>query len=183
VLHNVRYGRLDASDAEVEAVAQKAQVHDAVMRLPQKYATTVGERGLMISGGEKQRLALARVLLKNPEIVCFDEATSALDARTERDVMRSIGEVLKEGKRTSLFVAHRLRTVVDAGTCSSLFWVENQAEGETDIIIVLQDGQVVEQGTHDELLRKDGLYRVMWTQQNVEEMAVPVSDVHPEVGA
>jgi ATP-binding cassette subfamily B (MDR/TAP) protein 7 len=119
VRHNVRYGRLDASDAEVEEAARRAQVHDAVSRLPQGYSTTVGERGLMISGGEKQRLAVARVLLKDPPIVFFDEATSALDAKTEADLMRNIRENLLDRKRTSIFIAHRLRTVVDAGEWTS----------------------------------------------------------------
>lgn len=119
VRHNVRYGRMDASDAEVEEAARRAQVHDAVSRLPQGYSTTVGERGLMISGGEKQRLAVARVLLKDPPIVFFDEATSALDAKTEADLMRNIRENLLDKKRTSIFIAHRLRTVVDAGRRTS----------------------------------------------------------------
>jgi ATP-binding cassette subfamily B (MDR/TAP) protein 7 len=115
VRHNIRYGRLDATDAEVEAAAASAQVHDAIMRLPKGYATTVGERGLLLSGGEKQRLAVARVVLRDARIVLFDEATSALDGRTEAELMSSIRRMLKDGQRTSVFVAHRLRTVVDAG--------------------------------------------------------------------
>jgi ATP-binding cassette subfamily B (MDR/TAP) protein 7 len=116
VRHNIRYGRLDASDAEVEEAARKAQVHAAVLRLPRGYATTVGERGALLSGGEKQRLAVARVLLRDARVVLFDEATSALDGATEAELMGSIRAMLREGKRTSVFVAHRLRTVVDAGT-------------------------------------------------------------------
>ncbi|OBZ66221.1 Iron-sulfur clusters transporter ATM1, mitochondrial [Grifola frondosa] len=148
VLQNIRYGRLDASDQEVEEVARKAHVHDAIMRLPDKYKTKVGERGLMISGGEKQRLAVARVLLKDPPILFFDEATSALDAHTETELMRNVNSLLLDKARTSIFIAHRLRTVVEA-----------------DLIIVLKDGEVVEQGTHDELMRAGGLYYSMWLQQ------------------
>ncbi|KAJ7679190.1 iron-sulfur clusters transporter ATM1 [Mycena polygramma] len=148
ILHNVRYGSLEASDEEVHAAAKKANVHDTVLRLPEGYATKVGERGLMISGGEKQRLAVARVLLKDPPILFFDEATSALDAHTESELMRNINNILKDQSRTSIFIAHRLRTVVEA-----------------DLIIVLKEGQVAEQGTHEELLRKGGLYYSMWQEQ------------------
>ena len=133
VMHNVKYGRLDATDAEVVSVTKRARVHDAIMRLPDGYATTVGERGLMISGGEKQRLAVARVLLKDPPILFFDEAvrptpsvavqlyfiipqTSALDAHTEFELMNNINSQLKGQARTSIFIAHRLKTVVEAGT-------------------------------------------------------------------
>ncbi|KAJ7649618.1 P-loop containing nucleoside triphosphate hydrolase protein [Roridomyces roridus] len=152
VMHNVRYGRLDASDEEVLEAARKANVHDAVMRLPEGYATQVGERGLMISGGEKQRLAVARVLLKDPPILFFDEATSALDAHTESELMKNINNILTEQSRTSIFIAHRLRTVVEA-----------------DLIIVLKEGEVAEQGTHEELLRKGGLYSAMWQEQALAE--------------
>ncbi|KAI0671372.1 P-loop containing nucleoside triphosphate hydrolase protein [Trametes maxima] len=155
VLQNIRYGRLNASDEEVIEAASKAHVHQAIMRLPEKYHTKVGERGLMLSGGEKQRLAVARVLLKDPPILFFDEATSALDAHTETELMRNINSLLHEKARTSIFIAHRLRTVV-----------------ESDLIIVLKDGQVVEQGTHEELMRAGGLYYSMWQQQ--------VSDISAE---
>ncbi|KAI0258101.1 iron-sulfur clusters transporter ATM1 [Gloeopeniophorella convolvens] len=148
IMHNVRYGRLDASDEEVVAAMQKAHVHDAVMRLPDGYATTVGERGLMVSGGEKQRLAVARALLKDPPILFFDEATSALDAQTEAELMRNINATLLDRARTSIFIAHRLRTVVEA-----------------DLIIVMKEGAVVEQGTHEELMRAGGLYFAMWQEQ------------------
>ncbi|KAI0635569.1 P-loop containing nucleoside triphosphate hydrolase protein [Trametes polyzona] len=148
VLQNIRYGRLDASDDEVIEAARKAHVHEAIMRLPDKYKTKVGERGLMLSGGEKQRLAVARVLLKDPPILFFDEATSALDAHTETELMRNVNNLLHEKARTSIFIAHRLRTVV-----------------ESDLIIVLKDGQVAEQGTHEELMRRGGLYYSMWQQQ------------------
>ncbi|KAJ7683693.1 P-loop containing nucleoside triphosphate hydrolase protein [Mycena rosella] len=152
IMHNVRYGRLDATDEEVRAAAVKAHVHDTVTRLPAGYATKVGERGLMISGGEKQRLAVARVLLKDPPILFFDEATSALDAHTETELMRNINNILTEEARTSIFIAHRLRTVVEA-----------------DLIIVLKEGQVAEQGTHEELVRKGGLYYSMWQEQALAE--------------
>ncbi|ETW76251.1 ABC transporter [Heterobasidion irregulare TC 32-1] len=148
IMHNVRYGRLDASDEEVVEAARKAHVHETVMKLPDGYKTTVGERGLMISGGEKQRLAVARVLLKDPPILFFDEATSALDAHTESELMKNINSTLLDRARTSIFIAHRLRTVVEA-----------------DLIIVLKEGEVVEQGTHEELIKEGGLYHGMWQQQ------------------
>lgn len=139
IMHNVRYGRLDATDDEVKTAAMKASVHDTVVSLPEGYKTTVGERGLMISGGEKQRLAIARVLLKDPPILFFDEAvsfpvptctilcpdrhfqTSALDAHTETELMRSINNTLLDKARTSIFIAHRLRTVVEAGESQLCF--------------------------------------------------------------
>ncbi|KDQ53228.1 hypothetical protein JAAARDRAFT_39603 [Jaapia argillacea MUCL 33604] len=151
IMHNVRYGRLDATDEEVMEAAKKANVHRTVASLPEGYATKVGERGLMISGGEKQRLAIARVLLKDPPILFFDEATSALDAHTENELMRNVDSILLDKARTSIFIAHRLRTI-----------------SESDLIIVLKDGQVAEQGTHDELLKLGGLYYRMWGQQASE---------------
>lgn len=148
IMHNVRYGRLDASDEEVVAAMKKAHVHDTVIKLPDGYATNVGERGLMVSGGEKQRLAVARALLKDPPILFFDEATAALDAQTESELMKNVNATLLDSARTSIFIAHRLRTVVEA-----------------DVIIVLKEGTVVEQGTHEELLREGGLYYSMWQEQ------------------
>jgi ABC transporter ATM len=142
IMHNVRYGRLDASDEEVIAATKKAQVHETIVKLPHGYATTVGERGLMVSGGEKQRLAVARALLKDPPIMFFDEAvrnifvwisremadmlcfgiqTSALDAQTEAELMKNINATLLNRARTSIFIAHRLRTVVEAGEVSQHF--------------------------------------------------------------
>ena len=147
--HNIRYGRIDATDEEVKKAAQRARIHDLVESLPQGYATMVGERGMMISGGEKQRLAVARLLLKDPPLLFFDEATSALDTYTEQTVMQNINSILKEKARTSVFVAHRLRTIFDS-----------------DIIFVLKDGVVVEQGTHPELLAiRNGVYANLWAAQ------------------
>jgi len=148
IMHNVRYGRLDASDEEVIEATRKANVDQTIARLPDGYKTMVGERGLMISGGEKQRLAVARVMLKDPPILFFDEATSALDAHTEFELMKNINTALHDKSRTSIFIAHRLRTVVEA-----------------DLIIVLKEGEVVERGTHEELMRLRGLYHSMWQQQ------------------
>ncbi|EIW71461.1 hypothetical protein TREMEDRAFT_37845, partial [Tremella mesenterica DSM 1558] len=149
IMHNVRYGNLEATDEEVVEAAKKAQVDDTIQRLPEKYSTKVGERGLMISGGEKQRLAVARVLLKDPPILFFDEATSALDTYTETELMRNINNTLVDGTKTSVFIAHKLRTISDA-----------------DLIIVLADGQVAEQGSHEELLAKDGgVYQRLWIAQ------------------
>ncbi|SOV01488.1 probable ATP-binding cassette transporter protein, mitochondrial [Ustilago sp. UG-2017a] len=149
IRHNIRYGRLDASDADVEAAARAAKVDQIVQNLPQGYNTKVGERGLMISGGEKQRLAVARLLLKNPSILFFDEATSALDSYTETELMRNINANLLSEKRTAIFVAHRLRTISDS-----------------DLIVVLQSGQVAERGTHAELMDRKGLYWDLWQAQS-----------------
>jgi len=163
IKHNVRYGRLDATDEEVVEAATRASVHDTIKRLPDGYATKVGERGLMISGGEKQRLAVARVMLKDPPILFFDEATSALDSRTEVELMRHINTNLVDNSRTSIFIAHRLRTVMDA-----------------DLIIVLNAGQVAEQGTHESLLQQRGLYHEMWMTQadvgHAEEVEAEVQE-------
>ncbi|KAF9053910.1 P-loop containing nucleoside triphosphate hydrolase protein [Hymenopellis radicata] len=163
IMHNVRYGRLTATDEEVIQATTKANVHKTIMGLPEGYKTKVGERGLMISGGEKQRLAVARVLLKDPPILFFDEATSALDAHTEFELMRNINTSLLDKRRTSIFIAHRLRTVVEA-----------------DLIIVLKDGSVAEQGTHDELLRKGGIYYGMWQQQAAADISGDIEEVEEE---
>ena len=151
--YNIGYGREGASQAEIEAAARAASIHDFIMRLPQGYDTRVGERGLKLSGGEKQRVAIARTLLKDPPVLVLDEATSALDSRTEteiQDVLRNIAR-----KRTTLIVAHRLSTVVDA-----------------DEIIVLDQGRVVERGRHADLVRADGLYAIMWTRQASERESI-----------
>ncbi|QDS71744.1 Iron-sulfur clusters transporter atm1, mitochondrial [Venturia effusa] len=148
--HNIRYGRLDATDEEVRAAAERAKVHDIVNSWPDKYETMVGERGMMISGGEKQRLAVSRLILKDPPIMFFDEATSSLDTQTESALLSNINSILKEKKRTSVFIAHRLRTIYDS-----------------DLIIVLKDGQVAEQGTHEQLVDRGGVYSELWSAQEM----------------
>ncbi|ERF72941.1 Iron-sulfur clusters transporter atm1 [Endocarpon pusillum Z07020] len=146
--HNIRYGRIDATRDEVRKAAQRAKIHDLVERLPAGYNTMVGERGMMISGGEKQRLAVSRLILKDPPLLFFDEATSALDTYTEQMLLQNINSILKEKARTSVFVAHRLRTIFDS-----------------DIIFVLKNGQVAESGTHHELLNRGGMYTDLWAAQ------------------
>ena len=146
VYYNIAYGRTDATPDEVHAAARAAHIHDFVTSLPQGYGTTVGERGLKLSGGEKQRVAIARALLKNPCILVFDEATSALDTRTEKIIQTELSEIARG--RTTLMVAHRLSTIVDA-----------------DRILVLDRGRVVESGTHAELLALGGRYAALWALQ------------------
>jgi ATP-binding cassette subfamily B protein len=146
IRYNIAYGRPGASEAEVEAAARMAHVHTLVLNMPDGYDTVVGERGLKLSGGEKQRVAIARTMLKQPAIFVFDEATSALDTHTEREIQANLREV--SAGRTTLIIAHRLSTVVDA-----------------DEIIVLGDGRVVERGTHGALLARDGIYAGMWNRQ------------------
>ncbi len=147
---NIAYGRPGATQAEIEQAALLAQVHDFVMRLPDGYETRVGERGLKLSGGEKQRVAIARTILKDPRILILDEATSALDTRTEQDIQAALRAVARH--RTTLVIAHRLSTVVDA-----------------DQIIVLEAGRVTERGTHAALLAQGGLYARMWMLQALEQ--------------
>ncbi|NCU11046.1 MAG: ABC transporter ATP-binding protein/permease, partial [Sphingomonadaceae bacterium] len=144
--YNIAYGRDGAGPAEVEAAARGAALWDLVQRLPQGLDTEVGERGLKLSGGEKQRVAIARTLVKNPPILLLDEATSALDTRTEQEILATLNSVA--AGRTSLSIAHRLSTIADA-----------------DTILVLSDGQLAEQGTHADLLRRGGLYAEMWARQ------------------
>lgn len=148
VEHNIRYGKIDASQEDVIAAAKRARIHDTIATFPDGYATKVGERGLMISGGEKQRLAMSRLLLKDPPLLFFDEATSALDTHTEQALMTNINGILREKGRTSVFVAHRLRTIFDS-----------------DLIIVLKAGKVVETGTHRELVDRAGVYSELWSAQ------------------
>ncbi len=150
IRYNIGYGRPSASQEEIEAAARAAQVHDFVMRLPEGYDTRVGERGLKLSGGEKQRVAIARTILKDPRILILDEATSALDTRTEQDIQTALRAVARD--RTTLVIAHRLSTVVDA-----------------DEIIVLRDGQIAERGSHAALLARDGVYAQMWAMQAAEQ--------------
>ncbi|MFL6858204.1 MAG: ABCB family ABC transporter ATP-binding protein/permease [Allosphingosinicella sp.] len=147
--YNIGYGREGAGQAEIEAAARGAAIHDFIASLPQGYESQVGERGLKLSGGEKQRVAIARTLLKNPPILIFDEATSALDSRTEAAIQETVRSVA--AKRTSIVIAHRLSTIVEA-----------------DQIVVLDDGRVAERGTHAQLLRRNGLYADMWARQQAE---------------
>ena len=152
VFYNIAYGRPGASPAEVEGAARTAQIHDFIMALPDGYQSTVGERGLKLSGGEKQRVAIARTVLKAPAILIFDEATSALDSRTEQDIVKALKTVSKD--RTTVTVAHRLSTVVDA-----------------DEILVLEAGRIVERGSHPDLLAMNGRYADMWARQQQQEKA------------
>lgn len=146
VAYNIRYGRPEASEAEVHEAARMAQIADFIEALPDGYRTEVGERGLKLSGGEKQRVAIARTILKAPPILILDEATSALDTHTEREIQAALDQVSRN--RTTLVIAHRLSTVVNA-----------------DEILVLEKGRIVERGRHQDLLAKDGLYASMWARQ------------------
>ena len=152
VYYNIAYGNPDATRAQVEAAARAAKIHDFIASLPDGYDTTVGERGLKLSGGEKQRVGIARTLLKNPPILLLDEATSALDSETEASIQTEL-QAMGQG-RTVVSIAHRLSTIVDA-----------------DEIIVLQDGQVAERGTHADLLRRGGRYAALWQRQQSDQDA------------
>ena len=155
IYYNIAYGRPTASPSEIEDAARLASIHDFVNDLSEGYNTRVGERGLKLSGGEKQRVAIARTILKGPEILIFDEATSALDTHTEKEIQQSLRDVAEE--RTALVIAHRLSTVIDA-----------------DEIIVLENGSVVERGKHAELLAQKGTYEAMWARQQEAEKAKEV---------
>jgi ATP-binding cassette subfamily B protein len=150
--YNIGYGRTSAAHEEIETVARMAQLEDFIARLPEGYATQVGERGLKLSGGEKQRVAIARTLLKRPQILIFDEATSSLDSRSERQIQVAIRDIARE--HTTLIIAHRLSTIVDA-----------------DEILVLEHGRIVERGRHMSLLAAKGLYARMWRLQQAEQRA------------
>jgi ATP-binding cassette subfamily B protein len=152
IRYNIRYGRWDASDAEVEEAARLARIDPLIRMAPKGYETQVGERGLKLSGGEKQRVAIARTVLKAPPILVLDEATSALDSHTEHEIQEALDRVSRN--RTSLVIAHRLSTIVSA-----------------DEIIVLDQGRIAERGTHVALLAKDGLYASMWNRQREAEAA------------
>ena len=152
IRYNIRYGRWDASDAEVEEAAGLAQIDNFIRLAPDGYETEVGERGLKLSGGEKQRVAIARTILKGPPILLLDEATSALDSHTEKDIQDALDRVSRG--RTTLVIAHRLSTIVGA-----------------DEIIVLDQGVIAERGTHHQLLLKGGLYAGMWNRQREAEEA------------
>ncbi|KAI8355605.1 hypothetical protein EDC96DRAFT_576900 [Choanephora cucurbitarum] len=152
VMYNIRYGDVNASDEDVYRAAKAAQIHDKILNFPDGYETKVGERGLRLSGGEKQRVAIARTILKNPAIILLDEATSALDTTTERYIQEALSVMTKD--RTTLVIAHRLSTIVNA-----------------DLILVIKDGQVVESGSHDQLIqsalegKNEGVYYEMWQKQ------------------
>ena len=165
IRYNIRYGCWDASDAEVEEAARLAQIDEFIRLAPKGYDTEVGERGLKLSGGEKQRVAIARTILKTPPILLLDEATSALDSHTERDIQEALDRVARN--RTTLVVAHRLSTIVGA-----------------DEILVLDRGAIVERGTHNELLARGGLYASMWNWQREAQMAREIlADVGDEAAA
>uniref|UniRef100_UPI0015882A13 ATM1-type heavy metal exporter n=1 Tax=Novosphingobium aromaticivorans (strain ATCC 700278 / DSM 12444 / CCUG 56034 / CIP 105152 / NBRC 16084 / F199) TaxID=279238 RepID=UPI0015882A13 len=157
--YNIAYGRDGASRAEVDAAAKGAAIADFIARLPQGYDTEVGERGLKLSGGEKQRVAIARTLVKNPPILLFDQATSALDTRTEQDILSTMRAVASH--RTTISIAHRLSTIADS-----------------DTILVLDQGRLAEQGSHLDLLRRDGLYAEMWARQAAESAEVSEAAEH-----
>ncbi|KAI8638402.1 hypothetical protein BD408DRAFT_351925 [Parasitella parasitica] len=152
IMYNIRYGRNDASDEDVYRAAKAAQIHDKILTFPDGYDTKVGERGLRLSGGEKQRVAIARTILKNPPIILLDEATSALDTTTERFIQEALSDMTKD--RTTLVIAHRLSTIVNA-----------------DLILVVKDGKVVESGSHEALIQgavsgqNEGIYHEMWQKQ------------------
>ena len=152
IFYNIAYGRPEASRAEIEEAARAAKIHDFISALPDGYQTTVGERGLKLSGGEKQRVGIARTLLKNPPILLLDEATSALDTETEAEIQHELRD-MSHG-RTVITIAHRLSTIADA-----------------DRIVVLEKGVIAEQGSHDELLDRNGRYAAMWHRQAAEEEA------------
>jgi ATP-binding cassette subfamily B protein len=165
IRYNIRYGRWEASDAEVEQAARLAQIDDFIRTSPHGYETEVGERGLKLSGGEKQRVAIARTILKGPPILLLDEATSALDSHTEKEIQDALERV--SANRTTLVIAHRLSTIVGA-----------------DEIIVLDRGMIVERGAHHDLLRAGGLYASMWNRQReAEEAREKLARVEDDAGA
>lgn len=163
IYYNISYGRPGATPSEVEDAARMARIHDFIMALPDGYQSQVGERGLKLSGGEKQRVAIARTILKKPHILVFDEATSALDSRTEQEILASLREVSEN--HTTLTIAHRLSTVIDA-----------------DEILVLDAGRIIERGTHNQLIDQNGKYRDMWDRQQEAAKAQEVLKQATEVG-
>ena len=152
IRYNIAYGRDDAAPEEIEAVARAARIHDFITSLPQGYDTQVGERGLKLSGGEKQRVGIARTLLKNPPILILDEATSALDTTTEREIQAQLS-AMGQG-RSVIMIAHRLSTIAEA-----------------DQILVMEDGEIIERGRHDDLVARGGRYAGLWLRQAAEEDA------------
>jgi ATP-binding cassette subfamily B protein len=158
--YNIAYGKPGASHDDIVAAAKAAAIHDFITSLPDGYKTMVGERGLKLSGGEKQRVAIARTLLKNPAILIFDEATSALDSKSEQAIQTQLKEIAKN--RTTLVIAHRLSTIADAAQ-----------------ILVLDHGRIIERGTHAELLATGGAYAQMWERQQAKQqdrLASPAAD-------
>lgn len=147
LMENIRYGRLDATDEEVIHAAKLAYCHDFIMELEEQYQSLVGERGVKLSGGQRQRIAIARAILKNAPVLILDEATSALDSVTEKQIQTSLQNLMKE--RTTIVIAHRLSTLA-----------------EMDRILVFNQGQIIEQGTQEELLNKDGHFSMLWKMQN-----------------
>lgn len=146
IKYNIKYGRLTADDHDIITAARNADIHEKILTFPNGYETQVGERGLRLSGGEKQRVAIARTILKSPQIVLLDEATSALDTQTERNIQSALARVC--ANKTTLIIAHRLSTII-----------------HSDLILVLKDGEIVERGRHEQLLEDGGLYAAMWEQQ------------------
>lgn len=149
IYYNIAYGRTEALPSEIEEAARTAELHETIMEFPNGYQTIVGERGLKLSGGEKQRLAIARTLLKKPSVMIFDEATSSLDSATEKEIQKSLWKISKGS--TTIMIAHRLSTIIDA-----------------DKIIVLDKGEIVENGTHASLLKNKGIYHTLWQKQQKE---------------
>ncbi|KII69320.1 ATP-binding cassette sub-family B member 7, mitochondrial [Thelohanellus kitauei] len=162
IMYNIRYGNINATDEQVYTVSKLCGLHESIMKFPNKYLTQVGERGLKLSGGEKQRIALARAVLKDSPIVLFDEATSSLDSITEKKIINTLSARFKN--RTSVVIAHRLSTIVNA-----------------DEILVFQDGKIVEQGTHVDLLVNNplGPYALMWNKQ--QELVEPPRSEHVDL--
>ena len=154
IFYNIAYGRPDATHEEILAAAKSAHIHDFIESLPDRYETQVGERGLKLSGGEKQRIAIARAILKKPTILIFDEATSALDSKTEKKIQKELNQLAKN--RTTLVIAHRLSTIIDA-----------------DQILVIENGYIAERGTDQQLLAVNGIYTHMWDLQQQEELILP----------
>jgi ATP-binding cassette subfamily B protein len=155
--YNIGYGRDGATRDQIEGAARGAAIDRFIAVLPDGYESMVGERGLKLSGGEKQRVAIARTLLKNPPILVLDEATSALDSRTEQEIQATLERMARS--RTTIMIAHRLSTIVDA-----------------DQIVVLDNGHIAERGTHEELLNKGGLYAELWQRQAAERLAEAVAE-------
>lgn len=164
IKYNIQYGRVNSTDADIIAAAKNADIHDRILSFPEAYNTQVGERGLKLSGGEKQRVAIARTILKSPAIVLLDEATSALDTQTERNIQAALTQVCKN--RTTIIVAHRLSTIIHA-----------------DEIVVVKEGEIVERGRHEDLIAAGGTYAAMWEQQLKNNDAQQTSNNKAEISS